>query len=195
VGGGLIPLLSLGIPGTPAIAVISGALMMQGITPGPNLMNSNPNLIYTSYWGILLAVIAMFIFGRYATSLFARILLCPNYVLIAVISVLLLIGAHVGRYFSMDIWVCMAAGVLGFFMSRLKFSLTAFTIAFVLADLIEIRFRRGLMLGNNSLTVFFTRPFCIMLWILLIWMVVTAIRSSRQNKTKGFTEDDLKKVQ
>jgi putative tricarboxylic transport membrane protein len=137
----------------------------------------------------------MFIFGRYATSLFARILLCPNYVLVAVISVLLLIGAHVGRYFSMDIWVCILAGVLGFFMSRLKFSLTAFTIAFVLADLIEIRFRRGLMLGNGSLTVFFTRPFCIALWVLLAWMVVTVIKDSRRNKVKRFTEEDLKKVQ
>jgi putative tricarboxylic transport membrane protein len=78
VSGGMITLLTLGIPGTSTVAIISGALMMHGITPGPDLMNSNSALVYTIFWGILFSIIAMFLLGKYTTSICARVLVYPN---------------------------------------------------------------------------------------------------------------------
>jgi putative tricarboxylic transport membrane protein len=159
-------------------------MMMHGITPGPNLMRENSGMVYTVYWGLLLATIAMFLLGRYTTSLFARILVCPNYILIPVIVILLLIGAYVGRYFQIDVWTAVIAGVIAFFMKKLDFSLTAFTLAYVLANLIESRFRRSLMLSQGSFSIFFKHPFCIVLWVLLIYMIFISIRSHRKALAK-----------
>ena len=180
VGGGLVPFLSLGIPGSPTVAVIAGALMLQGITPGPTLFRDNPELVYTIYWGVFLSTIVMFIFGRYTTSMFARVLLCPNYVLIPVISVLLMIGSFAARSFAIDIWTALIAGTLAFLLKKLDFSITAFTLAFVLAHLIEIRFRRSLMLSQGSFSIFFTRPLCLVLWVLVIYMTYASIKNARQ---------------
>jgi putative tricarboxylic transport membrane protein len=181
VGGGLVPLLSLGIPGTPTIAIIAGALMMHGITPGPYLMRDNTHLVYTVYWGLLFATISMFFIGRYTTSFFARILIFPNYVLIPIIIILLIIGAYAGRFFHIDVWTAMAAGLLGFFMKRFNFSLSAFTLAYVLANLIELRFRRSMMLSRGSFMIFFNRPFCWVLWILVAYMVYISVKNARHS--------------
>jgi putative tricarboxylic transport membrane protein len=124
----------------------------------------------------------MFLIGRYTTSFFARILIFPNYVLIPIIIILLIIGAYVGRFFHIDVWTAMIAGLLGFFMKRFNFSLSAFTLAYVLANLIELRFRRSLMLSRGSFMIFFSRPFCWILWALLIYMVYISIRHAKHKK-------------
>ncbi|MDR1828555.1 MAG: tripartite tricarboxylate transporter permease [Methylobacteriaceae bacterium] len=185
VGGGLIPFLSLGIPGTPTIAVMAGALMVQGIDPGPQLMKENPALVYTVYWGLFFSVIAMFLLGRYTTSLFARILKCPGYVLMPVIIMLTLIGAYVGRGFWIDVWIAIGAGVLAFIMKRLDFSMNAFALSFVLADLIEDRFRRSLMLSKGDPVIFFNRPFCILIWLMIAYMIYVSIKNNNKLKQAG----------
>lgn len=192
VGGGLVPLLSLGIPGTSTAAIILGALVLQGIQPGPHLFDSKPDLVYSIYWGLLIATIMMFIVGRYATSLFARLLVCPNYVLVPIVITALLIGAYAARYFTIDIWIAIIAGAIVFFMKRLDFSLPAFTLAFVLAELIENRFRRSLLLSKGSFSIFFTRPICIVIWVLIVLMFVLSIRSSQKEKDRKKAETNQK---
>jgi putative tricarboxylic transport membrane protein len=184
VGGGMVPLLSLGIPSTATMAIIAGALMMQGIQPGPNLMKDDPNLVYTVYWGLIIATFVMFIIGRYTTSLYARILICPNYVLIAVIDIFLFFGAFVSRRFMIDMWTVVIAGFAGFLIRRLKFAPNAFVLAYVLSDLIENRFRRSMMLSRGSFSIFFTRPACLLLWVLLAYMIFAAIRFSKKGLGK-----------
>jgi putative tricarboxylic transport membrane protein len=126
----------------------------------------------------------MFIFGRYTTSFFARILICPNYILIPLIIILLMIGAYVGRYFLIDVWIAIAAGILAFVMHKLDFSINAFTLAYVLAGLIEQRFRRALMLSQGSFSIFFNRPFCWILWILLGYMIYVSIKANKRHMQK-----------
>ena len=185
VGGGMVPALALGIPGTAAISIVMCVLMSKGIQPGPNLFNSNPTLVYCVYWGLLFATIVMFVFGKYLTSFFAKILVCPNYVLCPIIVAMLLIGAAVDRGYIMDIWMAVAAGVLVFFLKRLEFSLTAFTLAFVLAGLIEERFRRSLLLSQGSFSIFFNRPLAIVLWILMAVMLISIVRNNRKKSAEN----------
>ena len=175
VAGALVPLLSLGIPGSGTIAVVASALIMQGIQPGPNLLKTELDLVNSIFWGLLLATILMFVFGRLTTSIYARLLVIPNYVLATLIFVISLIGAYAARRMMMDVWIAIIAGVFGYFMKKLKFSHPAFVLAFVLGSLIEKNFRRSLMLSSGSYSIFVTRPLacaCLLANVLLILFIV-----------------------
>jgi putative tricarboxylic transport membrane protein len=176
VGGALIPLLSLGIPGSATIAVVSSALVMQGIQPGPQVFSTNTELVYGIYWGLFFATIAMFIFGRYTTSLWASMLVCPNYILVPIVCTAALIGAYAVRHFFLDVWFAIVAAALVFFLKKIDFSVPAFVLAFVLARLIERSFRRSLMLTQGSFIVFFNRPICIIFWAIIAFMIFSGIR-------------------
>lgn len=117
----------------------------------------------------------MFVFGRLTTSIYARLLVIPNYVLATLIFVISLIGAYAARRMMMDVWIAIIAGVFGYFMKKLKFSHPAFVLAFVLGSLIEKNFRRSLMLSSGSYSIFVTRPLacaCLLANVLLILFIV-----------------------
>ncbi len=185
VGGALVPELALGIPGTASLAILGSALMMHGINPGPNLMSENTDLVYTLYWGLIAATILMFIFGKYLTSLIAQVLRCPNYVLIVIVAAASLVGAQAARGYQMDVWLALGIAVIFFILKRLDFSIAAFTMGMVLANLIENRFRRGLMYNQGSFNIFFSRPICWVLWILVLYMVASILIDSAKQKKKA----------
>lgn len=182
VGGALIPYLTMGIPGSPSIAIIASGLVMHGIQPGPTLMNDHASLVYGLYWGLLAATILMFICGKYMTTLFSRMLVVKNYILAPMVLLVALVGAYCTRYQFFDVWIALAFGVIGFFMSKLDYSVPAFSLAFVLASLVESRFRRSLIISHGSYSIFFTRPLCIVIWVLLLAMIASKIISGVKKK-------------
>lgn len=185
VGGALVPMLALGIPGSSTVAVIMSALIIHGIQPGPQLFDSAPTLVYGICWGLFLGTVCMFVLGRYTTTLWARMLVCPNYVLIPIILIAMLIGCYTARYYAIDVWMGLAAGIL---IKRIDFPLSAFTLAFVLAKLLEDRFRRSLMLSEGSLAIFFRRPLCLIIWILIVSMCAISVRQARRNRARPKSE-------
>lgn len=188
VSGALIPYLTMGIPGSPSIAVISSALIMQGIQPGPTLMNEHASLVYGMYWGLLIATILMFIIGYYLTNIFSRLLVIPNYILAPMVLLIALIGAYCTRYQFFDVWIALLFGVIGFFINKLDYSVPAFALAFVLADLVESRFRRSLIISQGSYAIFFNRPVCIVIWLLLAAMIASRIYSGIKRKKSAGAE-------
>ena len=184
VAGALVPLLSLGIPGSGTVAVVSSALIMQGIQPGPNLLKGELDLVNSIFWGLLLATILMFVFGRLTTSIYARLLVIPNYILATLIFLLSMIGAYAARRMMMDVWVALIAGVFGYFMKKLKFSHPAFVLSFVLGAMIEKNFRRSLMLSSGSYSIFVTRPFSLICLLLNVLLVVSIIIKRSKDKKK-----------
>jgi len=187
VGGALVPLLTLGIPGSSTIAIISSALMMQGIQPGPNLLNQNLDLVHSVFLGLFLAVVLMFFVGKYLTTLFARLLVIPNYILATIIFTISFIGAYAARCSMMDVWIAIIAGVVGYFMKKLKFSTPGFVLAFVLGAMIEKNFRRSLMLSQGSYMIFVERPIALVFLILNVLMVVSIFwgRSRKKKQAAG----------
>jgi putative tricarboxylic transport membrane protein len=180
VAGALVPLLTLGIPGSGTIAVVSSALIMQGIQPGPNLLNQNVDLVFSIFWGLLLATCLMWVLGRFTTSMFATLLVIPNYILATIIFTISLIGAFAARRMMLDVWIAIIAGVVGFFMKKLKFSTPAFVLAFVLGSMIEKNFRRSLMLSRGSYMIFVSRPFALICLLLNVLMIVSIILRRRK---------------
>lgn len=175
VGGALLPLLTLGIPGSPAIAIIMGALIIHGITPGPEVFSSDTNLVYGIFSGALLGVIVMYIFGRLLTPAFARLITIPNAILVPMIIIFSLIGAYISNSMFFEVWFTLIIGVIAFFFKKLEYSLPAFILAFVLCGIIEENFRRSLVLSGGDYSIFVTRPFSLIILIIIILIIATAM--------------------
>lgn len=175
VGGALLPLLSMGIPGSGTIAVLSSAFLMKGIQPGPQVIVKFPTEVYSILWGFLFAVIALFFVGKFFTSLTSRLLAVPNYLLVCIIVVAIMIGSYGARNNLFDVGVALVVGIAGFFLQKFGFPFASFLMAFVLGDLIEVHFRRALTLSHGSYLIFVQRPICLVLLALILALIVFAV--------------------
>lgn len=182
VGGALIPYLVLGIPGSNAIATLSAGFTMHGLATGVGFLNTNPTLVYGLSWFLLIAVILMFVIGKYTTSLWARFLVVPDYILAPLILTLSFIGAYGLRNLYWEVWAALIFGVVGLFASKLDYSTSGFTLGFILSPLIENYFRRSLILSKGDFTIFVRSPFCIVMLILNILMIALPVRSAIQKR-------------
>lgn len=167
-GATLIPLLTLGIPGDAAVAVLLGALTMQGIVPGAALFSDGSTWVYAIMGGLLLINIFMIFQGSAFIRLFVNITKVPPVILMPCIMVLCTVGAFAIANSTFDVIVMVAFGLFGYIMKSLDFPIAPLTIALVLGNLTETNLRRSLMLSYGDPTVFFTRP--ISLCILIVAM-------------------------
>lgn len=174
VGGSMIPLLSLGIPGSPGMAIIMGAFIIHGIRPGPNLFSSDTNLVYGIFYGFLFTSIALFIVAKMAGPIFSRVLTIPNTVLVPIIIVVSIIGTYTSRYAHFDLWIALVIGIISYFLIKLDFSVPAFVLAFILGPIIEESLRRSLLLSDGSFTIFVSRPLSLILLSGIVVIVLFA---------------------
>lgn len=175
VGGALIPLLGLGIPGSPTTGIILGAFIIHGIQPGPQIFGKTPELVYGLFAGFILAVIAMYFLGRLTTPIWSRALAVPNYALIITILTFSIVGSYTDRNLLFDVYLTLVVGIMAYFMKKLDFSLASLILGFILGEMIETNMRRSLMLSDGSLSIFITRPASAVLTILILTMVGVSI--------------------
>ncbi|PIC62776.1 C4-dicarboxylate ABC transporter permease [Sporosarcina sp. P13] len=175
VGGALIPLFALGIPGSVGIAVVMSAFIVHGIQPGPRIFTKDPTLTYGILYGFLLTTVALYIVGRLLTPLFARILVVPNSFLMPIVYVVAIVGGFsaTSRYF--DIWLSLILGLISLLFVLSRFSIAAFVMAFVLSPVIEVGLRRSLLISGGSYSIFLTRPFSLVFLIIIILMLMTPV--------------------
>lgn len=190
VGGALIPFLTLGIPGSSTIAIVSGALMMQGIQPGITLMKDRPELVYSIFVALFIAVIAMYVIGRFTNGIWARVLILPNSILAPIVLLLAVLGAYASRGNVFDVWVALAAGVVWWFLNKVGFSRGAFVLAYILATLFESGFRRSLQISHGSYGIFISRPICVIFLILIVILiggrkVIEGVKQRKAAKTES----------
>ncbi len=195
VGGALIPLIAMGIPGSVIDAILIGALMIHSIQPGPTLFLTNADVVWAMIAACLVANVVMFFMMMGSVGFVARISMIPRTYLLPVIMVFCVIGSFALDNTMLDVWVMLVFGVLGFFMERAKMPLGPFVIGFVLAPLMEQKFRSGLMMTAGDVTPIFTRPlpltFLIISIVLLVWPFVSEWRKSRRSRPAGQAFDDV----
>jgi len=182
VGGALIPLLALGIPGSASIAIVSGAFIIHGIQPGPNIFNTNGDLVYGIFYGFLLTTIVMYIVGRVFTNAYAKILKVPSYILITGVLFLSIIGIYSASLLFFDLWIGLVIGLVFFFLKALNFSVASFSLEFILSPIIEISLRRSLILSDGSFGIFLERPISVAIIVIIVLMVAYSIFSLRKSK-------------
>ncbi len=172
VGGALIPLLTLGIPGDGFTAIVLGALMVHGLQPGPQLMTTNGDFIYAIFAALIIANILTVVMQYFGIRGFVRMLSIPKYILLPVILVLAVVGSIGLNNRVFDAWTVLVFGLLGFGMKKLDFPLTPIILGFVLGPIAEINLRRALMLSRGSLLPFVTRPVsCVFLVLAVLSML------------------------
>ena len=158
-GATLIPLLALGIPGDVVTAVILGAFMLQGLTPGPLMFQQNITMIYALFAGILLASAALFAIGSFAIRYFARIADIPRHVLMPLVLLFCVFGAYAVQNQMFDVLVMMVFGWIGFAMARIGMAPAPFLIGFILGPIFEDNLRRSYLIADDP-SVFVRSPIC-----------------------------------
>lgn len=158
VGGALVHLLALGIPGSGATAVILGAFMLHGIQPGPQVLVTSSAMVYTIFASIFLGLFLMCIIGYLAIRPLIKILDFPEAVVSAYVLILCFIGALSIRNNVTDLWLIIAFGVIGYGFEKLKFPVAPLVLGVILGPIAEESFMNTMISFSNDWTVFFTRP-------------------------------------
>ncbi len=184
-GATLIPLLTLGIPGDGSVAIMLGALMINGLTPGPNLFVENGPIMYAIMIGLIFVNIFMFLQGKFLTKWFARIISVPVEVLTPIIVMFCFAGAFSVNSSLFDISVTLVFALIAYIVSKFEFSTIPILLGLVLGTLTEENFRRSLVLSDGSWSIFISSPICIVFLIFIVITIFLILKSQIQNKKKG----------
>ena len=174
-GATLIPLLTLGIPGDTVTAVLLGALMMQGLQPGPALFRDNAPVVYTIMIGLLFVNVFMLIQGKLFVHAFANVTKIPFNLLLPILLLLCITGAYAENNTMFDIWMMIIFGLLGYVLIRNDFPVTPLLLARILGPMAEVSMRQSLIISKGSYLIFFTRPICLFFIIAAFASILFAI--------------------
>jgi len=176
-GTSLIPLLSLGLPGSGTAAVLLGGLMMHGLIPGWELFNKYGNITYAFFFGLIMANIALIFLGFFSAKYLAKITIVPVKILIPIIISLCFIGSYSLRFSMGDVAAVIIFGFLGYIMKKLKYPLICILLPIILGTTIERSYHQSLMISEGSHLIFVTRPLClILLFLTLVPFVLPLIK-------------------
>ncbi len=192
VGGALIPLIAMGIPGSVIDAILIGALMIHSIQPGPTLFITNADIVWAMIAACLVANVLMFGMMTVSVRWISRLMYLPRTYLLPVVMVFCVIGSFALNNTMFDVWVMLIFGVVGFAMERAGYPLGPFVIGFVLAPLGEAKLRSGLMMTAGGIEPLFTRPlsaiFLAVAAVLLVWSIRSELRMKRLDAALADTD-------
>ncbi len=185
VGGSLIPLLTLGIPGNSVAAALMGGLLIQGLIPGPELFSKYGAMTYGFILSLFLANVIFLVLGLYLAPYFAKVTTTPNALLIPGIAILSVIGTYAINNNMFDVWLMLGFGVAGYFLEKGGFSTGALVLGLILGPIAELGFGQSLIMAAGSPMVFFERPLCLLLWAITILLMIPAFSGHfKKNKNK-----------
>lgn len=182
-GGAMIPMLSLGVPGDAVTAVLLGALVIQGLQPGPLLFKDHIDVVYSIFAGMMTANVLMFLVGVFGIRFFVKIISIERSMLIPIIFLLSVVGAYSMRNSLFDVGLAVVFGVIGYFMQRYDFPASPILLSLILGPLAESSLRRALIVSQGDFSILFTRPISATLIALAVLSIITsAIRQVRLEK-------------
>ena len=190
VGGALIPLLTLGIPGDAGTALLLGALMLQGITPGPQLFNTQGLKVYTIIVGLFFANIAFAILGFLGIRLFAKIGNLPQKWLTPMIFAFCAVGTFALNNNFGDVAFMLIAGIIGYFLRKMDFAMPPIILGLLLGNTVESNLRRAITLAKGDMTYFLHRPVTIVLLLiaavsLFYPVIASAVAKRKEDRAAG----------
>ena len=186
VGGAMIPLLTMGIPGSGATAIILGAFMLQGVQPGPQVFVSQPDLIYAIFASVFVALIGMCLLGYFAIKALVKVLDFREAAVSAFVVMFCFIGALAARNNVNDLWTIVAFGAVGYLFEKFRFPIAPMVLGAILGPLAENYFLTAMISAEGDWTTFFTRPVSLALMLLsAVTLVYPAYRSWREGRAAG----------
>lgn len=183
-----IPTLSLGIPGDAVVAVLMGAMILHGITPGPNLINDQPAM----FWGLIMSFwignLMLLFLNIPLIGLWVRLLSIPYRLLYPAIVLFICIGVYSADNTVFDIYVVLGFGLIGYVMRRFQYPATPVLLGFILGPLLEENFRRAMLLARGDIFVFVDRPISLAFLLVSLVFLVSSFLPSLLKKLKPRTK-------
>jgi putative tricarboxylic transport membrane protein len=158
VGGALIPLMTMGIPGSGATAIILGAFLLHGLQPGPQVFETSKEIVYAVFASLFVGVVGMCLIGYFAARYLVRVLELPEVIVSAYVVMCCILGAFAARNNITDVWLIVVFGVVGYLCERFRFPIAPLVLGVILGPLAETNFMTTMISFGNDWTVFFTRP-------------------------------------
>lgn len=172
IGGAIIPVLSLAVPGSAPAAVLLAAFLMHGYRPGPLLMTESPDFLYNICIYLALASITMFIIALFLSKITVKILGVNKKYLMPIIYVLCVIGAYLINYNLFDVKVMFIFGLIGMVLTSLEFPAAPFLLGVILGPMCDSNLRRALKLSDGSFAPMFKRPICVFFLLLIVVLLL-----------------------
>jgi putative tricarboxylic transport membrane protein len=190
-GGAMIPLLTLGIPGSGTGAVLLGALVIYGLNPGPLLFQENPDVVWPIIASMYLGNVALLVMNLPMVPLFANLLRTPYKVLYPGILLISVVGVYSVNFSIFDVWMLVIFGLLGYVMKKLDIPPAPLVLAFVLAPIAENAIRQSLLLSDNSPVIYLERPIsAVLLALSALLLLSLSIGRSRSARKQVIEVDD-----
>lgn len=175
-----IPLLTLGIPSSPTVAVLMGAFMMNGVTPGPLLFKNHPALVWTVIASMYIGNIILLILNLPLIPIWVSILKIPYSVLFALILLFTVVGAYGLNNQIFDVWVMIVFGILGYLLRKLDFPLAPVALTLILGPIMENALRQSMEMSGGHISIFFERPLAaVFLALAMVVLVTTGLGLAR----------------
>ena len=185
IGGAMVPLMTLGIPGDNTTAILLAGFMIHGITPGPMLFETDGVLVYGIFTALIVAHI--FMLGAMFVGMkgFVKVLTVPRHILLPAIMSLCVIGSYGLNNRMFDVWTMLAFGVLGYLMRKVSLPATPLLLGFILGPILEVNLRRGLMKSQGDFTPFITEPISgVLIAVTVIIVSVITLKQLRMARMK-----------
>jgi len=187
-GGALIPMLTLGIPGSGTTAILLAALILWGLKPGPLMIQENPSL----FWGLVASMyignVMLLVLNLPLVPLFAQILKLPGYILFPIIFGISIVGVYSVSSSLFDVWMLAAFGLLGYVMRRLDYPAAPLILGLVLGDAMERALRQSLMMSQGELSILWSRPIsATMLFLTVLILVAPLFKKANAWRVKAIS--------
>lgn len=180
IGGALIPMLTLAVPGSPPAAVLLGALTLHGIRPGPMIGIESPGFIGKMAALLFLSVFTLWITGIILAKPMTKILQVPVVYLMPIVAALSAIGGYAINLSTFDLMTVLVFGLIGYFLDRMEYSPAPIVLGLILGNMIDVKFRTALIANNGSFLPFVTRPISVVFLGVIVFTIVKQIISSKK---------------
>ncbi len=173
--GSLVPMLTLGVPGSGTTAVMLGALTLYNITPGPLLFQNQPDIVWGLIASLFVANIMLIVMNVPMIKIFTKILAVPYWALVPAIAIITSIGVYAVHATAFDLYLMIGIGVAGYILRKMDFPLSAILLGFILGGLMEQNLRRALSLSNGDLSILWSSSITLAVWALVAMMIALPI--------------------
>lgn len=181
-GCSLIPLFTLGIPGSVVAALLIGAFTMKGLTPGPMLFRNQSALMYAIMIGMIVANVAMYLEGKYLLRFFMKISRLPQPVLFTGLALFCVAGSYSFSNNMFNVYVLMFFGIVMYLLQKIGFPGAPFVLGIVLGSLLEGNLKNSLVLSGGSWLIFFKRPICVAIIFITVFFTYYSVKKTRSLK-------------
>jgi len=180
--GAFVPLLTLGIPFNAVTALLLGALMIHGLSPGPLLIQQHPDIFWGTIASMYIGNLMLVILNLPLIGLWAKLLEVPYRILFPVILFFCLIGSYSVGNSTFDVFIMIIFGIIGYLFRKFKYEPAPLVLAFVLGPMLENSLRQSLLMSQGKVSIFFTRPISALSLIIAVLLLLYSLLGGQRGK-------------